>query len=170
MVFCEISTSSWHWKVYMFAVAMWSKFLNKKMFEYERPNLCAYIRMLTLYLPIVLTLNIAIYTSPVWVASIFAHLYGSWILFEILPIMGEVLLWVIYTIVCLICVGVFASFAGDAHCWLKDGGVKNLHKVLPPVDKKAFPSFTQIILQHLSDKHNMFCRKINVVSPQETSK
>lgn len=164
--------SSWHWKVYGYAVVMWSEFLKKNTFEYERPkNLCAYIRMLTLYLPIVLLLNGAIYTSPFWVSALFVHWYGNWVLVEMFSFFGGI----IAVVIALAVVGVgfvlivsFLSTLPKVGKWLKDGVEKNLSKALLRVDKEDLPSFTRIILQHVSDRHSMFCRKINLVMPKET--
>lgn len=157
----KVSTKSWHWKVYMFAVAMWAKFLDERILNYLRPNICAYIRMFFPYLPIVLILNATIYTSPLWVGVLLGHYYGYWIIAAILPYVGYAVLAIVALIVAVVVIVGISNIPS----LIRDlfSGKKEAPKAVPTnVDK----SFTHVVIQSIQDKHDMFCRQIEPVDDE----
>lgn len=157
----KISTSSWHWKMYMFAVAMWAKFLNNPLWGYETPNLCAYLRMILLYQPIVLILNLAIYASPLWVGMLLGHYYGYWIIIEILPYLWKVLAVIGWF---ALAAGVIFGIAFIGNFFENRSTKKN--RIQKEPTESSEKSFTHVVLQGISDKHDMFCRPIVPVTPE----
>lgn len=160
----EISTNSWHWKLYLIAVAMWAAFLDDGLHRYERPNLCSYVRTLCIYLPIMFILNVGIYTSPVWlIGFIYAQFDGN-ILIETLMWFAW-LRWALYVFIAIVIAGVIIwatkkTFRKFAQMKKSANDTKNevSHEVTPTTTTR---SFTHLMLQSLSDRHDMICRPIS---------
>lgn len=145
----------------MFSVAIWAKFLGNGICRYERPNLCEYIRTILVYLPLILVINVGIYTSPLWIFGLVVHYYGFWVILEVLSFHAPVLLVFLAVAVVFTLVFVFANLLVYAKDKSKDNEYTSSQpEMVGEVVEKRPLSFTKMILQYLSDRHDMFCRQI----------
>lgn len=159
----EISTESWHWRIYMFGAAMWAKFLHNPLYCYERPNRCSYIRTIFIYLPVMLVLNLTIYTSPFWLIGSIYYKYGPGIFMETIARGSGWTPWIAMAALGIILVRFFLRDVLDE----RDAALQEQeHEEWVSCDRPAAQgdeeraSFTKILLQFLQDRHDMVCRQI----------
>ena len=151
----EFDENSLHWKLYMIGIAMWAEFLHNGLWKYERPNVCSYIRTLCIYLPATLVLNVAIYTSPIWVIGLIYHYFSMDILIETFIWFA----WLRWVIPAAVIVVIFAILLQKLYTrpLNAEGGKKNN---IAQVKTEDPTSFTRLILQYSKDQHDMICRPI----------
>jgi len=147
----------------MFGAAMWAKFCNDPLYAHERPNLCSYLRVMFVYMPIMLVVNLAIYTSPLWIAGLLYNYYGPDLLIEIVMWFS----WARWPAVFVAGLILALCLFDDAHDEISR--VRNEQGISGDIDETDaqnvpeetdHPSFIKLFFQYLKDRHDMVCRQI----------
>jgi hypothetical protein len=170
----NVNSSSWHFRVYEIAVAMWCKWTGKSTARYEHVNLCTYVRMITVYFPMMIGIFAVILTSLVWIPMIMVDWYG------INPAISA--LWTTAQIIGFILAIVFAIVT-ILFMWSLLAKV-NFTKVIKstvqiffiPLEKTSIEptadtivdapktkNFFEIFCQWWNDKHAMVCRPMTII-------
>lgn len=159
----NISENSWHYWLYKLGVSFWCKFTGNHEWEYTGyANLCTYIRVITVYLPIMIGLHMIVYLSPIWVPFWVYSIYptshvGGWIA------LGFIALAILVFVSLVIAVGLLIEV-------VIPGAIKKIAEAQESRREKALlleatqeqeASAWQILTQWLRDRHEKICRKIN---------
>lgn len=173
-----ISSHSWHFILYEIAVAMWCKWTGRNSWQYERVNLCTYIRMILLWFPLMTVILIGILSSPIWILSIMTYWYGTGPVVSALWSSFMFIGGVFLALLCFIGIIWFFSLLKKSHpietvnvflYRIRSINKKDESSSIEPIPENK--NFFEIFVQWISDHHNMICRPITVVSEnKEVSK
>jgi hypothetical protein len=168
----NVNSSSWHFRVYEIAVAMWCKWTGKSTDQYEHVNLCTYVRMITVYFPMMIGIFAVILTSLVWIPMIMVDWYGInpaiLALWTTAQIIGFILaiVFAIVTILFMWSLLVEVNFAKV---------IKSIAQIFytpvaitesstdPLITTPNTKNFFEIFCQWWSDKHTMVCRPMTTI-------
>jgi predicted membrane protein len=167
-----INVNSWHYKIYMFGVSLWGKFIGSRKWENIQLNHCMYIRMFFYLIFILIPLHLFVYLSPIWISYLIYSWYG-------LVIFGELLSWIAIIIAVLVSIFIIIAIINFLSEYLsnksheKESKKINEKKETEPLsDKKKEvendgDSLLEIIKEFLKDHHDQICRPIKVINKEE---
>jgi len=163
----KIKKNAWHVHVYKASVKLWCRFTGNKEWEYmDHPNLCTYIRMMTVYAPIIIGLHLAVLLSPFWVSAWVASVYPDSGVAG-----GFSAVWAVVWRVLAVGVGIiallFAVFAFDEFIgsglkkkWKERREQRREAVLLLKTEQEIELSAWQVFAQWAQDRHEKICRQI----------
>lgn len=170
----NVNSSSWHFRLYEIAVAMWCKWTGKSIDRYERVNLCTYVRMITVYFPMMIGSFAVILTSLIWIPMVMVNWYGInpalSALWSTLRLIG----WIVAIVFAIVTIAFIWSLLAKVNFTKV---IKSTVKIFfIPLEKTAIEStantvvdapkaknFFEIFCQWWKDGHDMLCRPITII-------
>ena len=156
----EIYRDSWHAKVYAFTRSSWAKFFYPMTYKdigyylNSPTNLCQYVRVLLLWLPLYITAILAFLSLLVYVLVIFPLKVvgiGSFSLF---------LFWSTATVLALIALAIGLIFLQKKYNYIDQITDFLAPEAKTEIDSKRI-SFFRLLKMRLADAHNKVCSVIS---------
>lgn len=157
----KIKTKGWHYSTYRRGVKMWCRFTGNSEWEYmEISNLCTYIRVITIYFPLMLALHVIIFGSILWVPLFVSWMYPMAIGGGVVSLGWAVAIIVIICLalglIAIISKFIFPGTKEIIETFLEKRKAKSLQK-----EGEKELSAWQIFVQWTKDRHDKVCRQIN---------
>ena len=160
-----IDCESWHYKLFNFGHNLWCSFWDKDEWDCEyyknrNQNLCKYLRTILIKLPLILIPILVTYAMLIYTFLVFPmkYLASDYIYF-----------WTVAICFSLAVIGfifLMMFIVSKINDWLEDKHLKKVSLELQEKHKETPPSFWEICVTFLQDRHDRFCRFIKFTNKE----